>query len=302
MAVSAGVDVIRDSLDSPLLRIQLPDRTPVDFPLNKLPDLLKKIRGRHQLFLDGQLPIADVVESAEHLLAATAAMTDPKSGSQLHFRSRLPLGSGLGSSAACILALLKVLQPQWENSRLFEHAIQAESFQHGTSSGLDVATSLHGGLLSFCDSRFENLSPVPALPSFQILDSGRPADSTGECVSAVSKRFPSSDPVWSEFRDVTQTLLACLQAADTDGFHNCIRQNHQLLCRIGVVPPAVEDHISTLEQSGYAAKICGAGSLRGEAAGMVLVFGDSSPAVPGSWREMNLSISCQGTTLLEEGE
>ncbi|MEX2605738.1 MAG: hypothetical protein WD708_00185 [Kiritimatiellia bacterium] len=302
MAVSAGVDGIREDLDVPLLRIQLPDRTSIDFPLSALAELLEEMRRRHHQFMKGQLAVSEVVESPEHLLAATAALAEPVSGAQLQFNSQLPPGSGLGSSAAYMLALLKALRPRWDQARLFENAVRAESFQHGTSSGLDVAASLYGGLIHFHDARFDPLSETAAMPPFRVYNSGRPLSSTGECVSAVSNRFPSSDTIWSDFREVTGNTLACLQANDADGWRTCIRANHRLLCRIGVVPPAVQDHISALEQAGFAAKICGAGSLRGDAAGMILVCGGLLPPVPDKWTEMHLSLSEQGTTLVEDQE
>jgi mevalonate kinase len=274
----------------------------VDIPLKDLPDVLEQMHRRHRDFRDGHLAISEVVDSPEQLLAATAALAHPQSGASLHVQSQLPLGSGLGSSAACILALLKALQPQWEQARLFETAVHAESFQHGSSSGLDVATSLYGGLIHYHDSNFDSLFADTHLPSFRVYNSGRPESSTGECVSAVSNRFPSSDPIWSDFREVTQTTLTCLQDRNVDGWHNCVSKNHQLLCHIGVVPLVIQDHIASLEQSGFAVKICGAGSLRGDRAGMILVCGDGTPPVPDHWQEMNFGLSEKGTILVQEAE
>lgn len=300
MAVSAAVDVVSEKLSAPTLRIQLPDRCPLDFSLQDLSEVLEQMRRRHQQYRKGDLPISDVVHSPEHLLAAAAALAEPQSGTHLHVHSQLPLGSGLGSSAACILALLKALQPQWEDAHLFETAVQAESFQHGNSSGLDVAASLYGGLIHYHDSRFERVSVDTPMPPFRVYNSGRPVSSTGECVSAVSRRFPSSDPAWSHFREVTQNTLACLQAGNADEWQSCVRVNHRLLCRIGVVPPVIQNHIATLEQSGYAAKICGAGSLRGDGAGMILVCGEAPPPIPAEWEEMRFAPTEQGTTLIPE--
>lgn len=300
MAVSAAVDVVSDPLKAPHLCIHLPDRTPVEYPLNVLPELLMELRLRHQQFKQGILSISEVVDSPEQLLAATAAMASPQSGAHLRFHSQLPLGSGLGSSAACILALLKVLQPALDTDRLFNAAVEAESFQHGRSSGLDVAASLHGGLILFCNTRFDSVSLGTPLPPFRVYNSGRPDSGTGECVSAVAQAFPVSDPVWSEFEEITKHTLAAVQAGNGKTWHDCVRENHRLLCRIGVVPPIIQTHIAALERSGCAAKICGAGSVRGDSAGMILVCGDAPPSVPSEWREMHFTLSEQGTTLIPE--
>jgi mevalonate kinase len=57
-----------------------------------------------------------------------------------------------------------------------------------------------------------------------------------------------------------------------------IRENHRLLCRIGVVPQKVQQFVSEVEAAGGAAKVCGAGSVRGDSGGAVLVLADFMPA------------------------
>ena len=57
----------------------------------------------------------------------------------------------------------------------------------------------------------------------------------------------------------------------TKDFQTLIQANHRLLVAIGVVPLKIERFISTIEESGGAAKICGAGAVSGNHAGVVLV-------------------------------
>ena len=56
-----------------------------------------------------------------------------------------------------------------------------------------------------------------------------------------------------------------------------IRENHRLLVEIGVVPEQVSAFVREIEQAGGAAKICGAGSVVGDAAGVLLVLADEAP-------------------------
>ena len=72
-----------------------------------------------------------------------------------------------------------------------------------------------------------------------------------------------------------------------------IRANHRLLCKLNLVPDSVELMIKTIEKAGGAAKICGAGTLSGQRAGVVLVVGPdnieqalSTLSLP--WQEMKI--------------
>ena len=56
-----------------------------------------------------------------------------------------------------------------------------------------------------------------------------------------------------------------------------IRENHKLLNKIGVVPQNICNFINEIEVDGGAAKICGAGSIKGDSAGAIIVFSEKMP-------------------------
>jgi len=64
-----------------------------------------------------------------------------------------------------------------------------------------------------------------------------------------------------------------LLEADYSALLALIKTNHSWLQALHVVPQKVADFICQVEQAGGAGKICGAGSIRGEAGGLVLVAG-----------------------------
>ncbi len=191
-------------------------------------------------------------------------------------------GRGLGSSASVVVALLKALNefvdtPLAEDA-LLATAIRSEHYAHGRSSGLDPATILHDTPLWLTRTPTGlEWEPVElTLPPFWLIDTGAPEASTGECVHAVRQRFPASHPIWEAFSATTETVRAALEKRDTQQLHEAIQTNHVLLRKIGVVPDRVNALIRELNRSG-AAKISGAGSVRGDSAGMVLYFGESPP-------------------------
>jgi mevalonate kinase len=54
-----------------------------------------------------------------------------------------------------------------------------------------------------------------------------------------------------------------------------MRENHKLLSTIGVVPEKVQSFIATIEEIGGAAKISGAGSVRGSSGGTLVAIADT---------------------------
>ena len=100
---------------------------------------------------------------------------------------------------------------------------------------------------------------------------------TGECVVDVKTKF-ERDLIWNDFEAVTLALEKAVRANKLEDVQQAIRENHKLLTRIGVVPAKVQQFIGEIEAQGGAAKICGAGSVLGDAAGMVLVLAEKAPA------------------------
>jgi hypothetical protein len=90
---------------------------------------------------------------------------------------------------------------------------------------------------------------------------------------AVSRRFGDSE-IWKEFEQTTLEMEQALEQDDDGAFRVAVRANHQLLVRSGVVPEAVQRCVETVEERGGAAKVCGAGAVRGEQAGVLLVVGE----------------------------
>ena len=155
-------------------------------------------------------------------------------------------------------------------------ALEAENMQHGFSSGLDLKIAMHGGCLYVQDQQLEP-RPSPAFPLY-LVNTGAPACSTGECVEKVAHHFRLAK-VNQAFANVTYAMDAALKKQSTGDMQQAIRDNHQLLINLGVVPKKVQQFIAALEAKQAAAKICGAGAIIGDQAGAVLISADNRASV-----------------------
>ncbi|MDA0991365.1 MAG: mevalonate kinase [Verrucomicrobia bacterium] len=288
-AVAMAIDRSAQAVIAP----GVPDRVSFDlhnydynesFTLRTLHDLKGRVSDNYHLFLNGKLGIRDVLHKPVELFQyAFITILDAmhltlEQGLHVQLFSTIPIGCGLGSSAATVLSELRAVghffrvdfKPEWH----YRYSLEAEKVQHGRASGVDSYISLHGGCARFENGEAKSL-PLPRGPLF-LVQTGMPQTSTGECVSAVEDRYGASD-IWGEFAACTAAFEVSLVQGDFEGIQRAIRRNHQLLVRIGVVPNRVQQFISAVEQAGAAAKICGAGAVLGENAGMVLVVSENPP-------------------------
>jgi len=239
---------------------------------------------KHALWQQTQRP---VVESPLDLVALTlwqfhALMPLPQGRWRVHIRGHRWQGRGLGSSASVIVALLRALNrlsaAPLADDALLATAVRSEHYVHGRSSGLDPAVIFHDAPL-WLQRTATGLDWQPLdlpLPRFWLIDTGAPEAGTGECVHAVRQRFPGTHPIWEAFAATTETIRGALTHGERARLHEAVQTNHVLLRKIGVVPDRVNALIRELNRHG-AAKISGAGSVRGDNAGMVLYFAQTPP-------------------------
>ncbi|MCX6997839.1 MAG: mevalonate kinase [Kiritimatiellaeota bacterium] len=257
------------------------------FTIRALRELKSRVLKNYLLFLDGQLGIREVLRKPVELFEfAFINLLDglhlkiEEKGLNIKLHSTIPIGCGMGSSAATILCVLRAIghyfrvdfRPDW----YLTYSIEAEKLQHGQSSGVDPYISLHGGCARFQNGQAEQLA-LPRTPMY-LVQTGRPLTTTGECVSQVRARIGEQSALWNDFEAVTRAMETALAVNDAREIRRVVRENHLLLTQLGVVPDQVQGFIRELEAQGAAAKICGAGAIAGDQGGMVLVFADRVPA------------------------
>lgn len=254
------------------------------FTLLALRDLKRRVENKYHEFLSGDVGIGYVLAAPADLFKFAFIHTldglhrKLDSGLVMKLRSSIPVGCGMGSSAATVLSEIRAmghyLRVDYKRDWYYEYSLEAEKLQHGKPSGVDSYISLHGGC-----ARFQNGEATPmALPRMKMfmVQTGIPESTTGECVMEVERKFKDS-AIWSEFEDVTNAFEEAILTNNEQKLHMLVRENNRLLTAIGVVPPRVQQFIADIERTGSSAKICGAGAVVGEHGGIVLVFSDHQP-------------------------
>lgn len=135
------------------------------------------------------------------IILDTAEFFDAASGSKL----------GLGSSAALAVALAAALANlQTDPVAIDSLAASAhQEFQHGSGSGIDIATAVHGGVIEFQIGARPVSLPWPKGLAYRLLWSGE-AVSTAAKLDHLAKMIllPSRDRLITHSRDVTAAWKA----------------------------------------------------------------------------------------------
>ncbi len=241
------------------------------------------IQEKYQKFLQGQYSIRDVLSKPFELLQyAVTHFIDKRRlqlprGVEIHTDSTIPIGCGMGSSAAAIVSVMyaisRFFQLDIDAQSCYQLAWEAENMQHGHSSGVDVHLVLKGGCIRFQKEGQIEARVIPQR-SLLLVNTGSPQATTGECVSVASTHLKGDAKMLADFAQVTEGVDRSLMQNDLSGLQNSVRENHRLLIKIGVVPSKIQRFIADIEKEGGVAKICGAGAVHGDNAGIVLVIAE----------------------------
>ena len=289
MAVNRNAETVVEMGGTDGIAFDLPDvaEGKMSFTEHALREFHTRAKRAYDDFLAGKLSIREVLKKPVDLFQfAYITVLDglhvkAQNGLTVRMHSNIPIGCGMGSSAASILSVLRGLghyyrvefRPEWYR----RYGLEVENLQHGKSSGLDTYVSMHGGCVMYREGEAEEM-PLPRMPLY-IVNTGRPESTTGEAVSEVARRTGGRGArTWADFEDVTERMRKAVEGDDFRGFRRAVRENERLLEGLGVVPGKVAEFAREIEEEGGGAKICGAGSVRGEGGGMVLVTAKESPA------------------------
>ena len=183
----------------------------------------------------------------------------PPEGVGVSIESELPVGCGLGSSAALAVAMVRAVAAREgrvaTTAECVERGFGVERVFHGNPSGLDHTVSAMGCPVIF--RRGERPSPLQlARPLRLVVANTGTAGNTAEMVAKVAKRRPEAELL--RLGAITEMVAARLRRGDDIG--PFIQEAHWLLRRIGVSTRELDELCRAMEAAGArGAKLAGAG-------------------------------------------
>jgi mevalonate kinase len=215
---------------------------------------------------DGMLEIEHELFSPRHerRLEEALDVLFPQGGATVTIDGDLPIGVGLGSSAALAVAACRAAGLDEETVRT--KALEMERVFHGDPSGLDVAVALRNETIWFVKGK--PMRPVPTPPcAIVVLDSGSAGD-TKALVEGVAARKDALEDVLDDIGALVHAARAVLE--DPVSLGELLTENHGLLKQLGVSTPTLDQLVDMALASGaHGAKLSGAGG-----GGVVLALTD----------------------------
>lgn len=191
-----------------------------------------------------------------------------KGGVDLSMDTEIPLGSGLGSSAAfslaCAAAISKAYGMELTRERINQLAFEAERLVNGNPSGADNTACCYGGIMHFQKGEPNKIKPVEFHPEVQdgflLVMSRTHKRSTGELVQHVR----SLEPAYREKRinglgDATEMMLKALKKGDKQKIIDLMNKAQAHLAELGVSVGEIDSLARAVRDIGGGAKLCGAG-------------------------------------------
>lgn len=227
-------------------------------------------RGVHVAIAPGGAAGFDDARIGQAFRLAARLLDVSPDGLGLRITGDLPIGMGLGSSAALAVAMLRALGRgtgrEITHGEAAAHAHEIEKLFHGTPSGVDSTAAAHGGLLWFeagPPPRHERLHvPAGGLPVVVILS--RTVHATSQTVGSLRERAAIAPdvyrPVFAAVGELVRAARRALEGGDWQLLGELMTMNHGLLRACGVSTAELDAIVeAALAAGAHGAKLTGAG-------------------------------------------
>jgi mevalonate kinase len=184
------------------------------------------------------------------------------SETQVEFDGNLPLGQGLGGSAALAVALLRALG-YTDQQELQDRAHALERLSHGSPSGIDDTVVSWGKPVFFVKGKgAQLLEPSPGFRLW-VATTGKKGSTKVAVDNASSWRGSNMKAFDRMNKRVSQLATEGRVALETGAFDSLgkkMSENHRLLSELGVSTPQLDALVDAAMRAGaWGSKLTGAG-------------------------------------------
>ncbi len=188
-------------------------------------------------------------------------------GVSLEVDCGIPVGAGLGSSAATSVSIIaatsRAFGERLDKEKICGLAFGPESYLHGSPSGVDHATSTYGGMIQFSKPGIVKRLRLARVPTLLVCDTNVHRSTKGLVGSVVKRARSESEFFKSHLEEVSQisrSAVRSLRKGDDHELGMLMNRNHELLVQIGVSHPLLDRLVVTARKKGaIGAKLTGAG-------------------------------------------
>ncbi|MBQ1299021.1 MAG: mevalonate kinase [Aeriscardovia sp.] len=176
----------------------------------------------------------------------------------LHFKSSIPQGAGLGSSAASSLAMARslnfALSMRLKEDDILELCSQAEDAVHGKASGLDLCTCASKTPIFFSKGV---PAPLPSLGAFLLVVYSGEGGKTKSAIKKAS-RAPKSEEIMERLCKICTETVENWGKAEKVG--EAMTKAHALLRELGLSTPKLDEIVERcMDLGALGAKLTGSG-------------------------------------------
>lgn len=204
--------------------------------------------------------------AAAAIAALHHAGRNPRTPWLLRLSSRIPVGRGLGSSAAVAVALVRAIgqaaEEDWDAATVATLAFASERKAHGTASGVDNTVIAHEAPIRFARGRATPLA-IGAPFTLLVADSGQPG-STRAMVAGVRERREARAAVYEDWfariGRLVDEAAGAIAEGDLPRLGRLMSSNHLVLQAMRVSTPRLDALVAAARHAGaLGAKLSGAG-------------------------------------------
>lgn len=217
----------------------------------------------------------------------------PKEGLTVAVDSNLPIGAGMGSSAALSIATLRALA-QWNGikpsfSWLYEKGFLMEKMFHGTPSGLDHAVCALQKPIYFLKEG-PSIAEISLPPCTIVVMNSLEPKKTKAMVTHVRENLSRNETILNAIGTLTQSIIDTPDC-DLPWLGHRLSENHQLLSNLGVSTPTLDTLVDTaIAHGAYGAKLAGAGG-----GGIAFALVDNPEPIQSAIEKMGYECFCLHT-------